>query len=587
MVFIAVLLLLALALTVGVGWQAHDAARSHRETAEAVLEDYAELAASEMIRRSLAVFIRTYNYPLRLAVLRALEADGEGPLPAPRDLPTDSREERGRIFRLAQFLFRYRLGDPGSLEIAGEPPTAAELTWLGRVLTEHVPGFPSFNLPYLMLYGPPEAPLMAFYWAEGGVDQDNRLVPGARVVGVGIDRRQMSQVFAEALGQDRILPAALAGDDVGNEHVRITVWDWTGSELFRSGARIPTSGASTAEKSFDPFYDGILHGWRVRAEIAPEAAPRLIIGGLPRSRLPTLLGLLALAAGLVAVALRLLTWERELTELRSDFVSRVSHELRTPLTQIRMFAETLLLDRVRSPEERRRSIEIVDAEAKRLSHLVENILQLSRSERGALRVTPERQDLSRALQRLVSELRPLVESGRLGDGDGEGDGVRLTADIEPEIVARVDPDALRQIVLNLLDNAVKHGSRAASEQAGRRRRSPEVRIALERCSHRARMTVEDDGPGVPIRDRDRIWRRFHRLDRDAARSGAGIGLAVVRDLVLAHDGTVWVEGVSGGGAPGEAPSGARFVVELPLDPSGEPVGGTGGTGGTGGAEGEA
>src|SRR5215831_16063909 len=95
---------------------------------------------------------------------------------------------------------------------------------------------------------------------------------------------------------------------------------------------------------------------------------------LPRARLPLLLLLLLLNAGFVAAGIRQLRRERAVAALRSEFVSRVSHELRTPLTQIRMFAETLLLDRVRSQEERVRSVAIIDREARRLSNLVENVL---------------------------------------------------------------------------------------------------------------------------------------------------------------------------------------------------------------------
>lgn len=536
-VFLSVLLLLALTLALGVGWRAHEATRSHRERVETVVRDYASLAAGEMLRRSVSLLIQSYCFPLQHAVQRAVE--NGGPIPRPDDLASQDREDLEKAFSVGRFVFRFRLGDPGSVEIAGDPPSPEEHRWLLEFLSRNAPKFPKANLPFLMLYGPPrQAPLMAIYWVDGKPDETGLLQQGAVATGVALDRGELHRVFADALESATLLPGPATGAEVDNREVRVTVRDWTGTEVFRSHAS-PIEDAVQVERGDDALARGTLVGWTVRVEIAREAAPRLIIGGLPRSRLPSLLALLALAVGLIVAALWLLARERELARLRSDFVSRVSHELRTPLTQIRMFAETLLLDRVRSPDERRRSMEIIDGEARRLSHLVENVLQLSRSERGALHVTPERCDLSALTARLAAELQPLLVKGR------------LTANVEPDLYAQVDPDAIRQIVLNLLDNAIKYG--APDDDA-----MPEIRLALERRSDRVLLSLEDDGPGVPRRERERIWERFHRIERDSEATGTGIGLAVVRELVLAQGGRVWVESSERGGA--------RFVVELPREP---------------------
>lgn len=559
--FIAGLLLLALALTAAVAWQAHDAARSHRATAEAVLHDYAALTAGELIRRSTAVMGQRYLYYVQLMLQRATEPDG--PLPTPGEMvPPDPRPALVEAAGVVRYVFRFEPGSSGSLEVAtaagAAAPTGAEEEWLAEALAGVAPGFPAANLRHAMLFGPPATPVMAMYWVQGEPGEE------IRVLGAALDRGALHRVFTTALGVDSALPAVLAGtaDEDGNPRgdgdsaaaLRLAVRDWTGRVVFRSGPEAPFPDTPEAVVPFtgedaergEGSRGKIFAGFTATAQIAPQAAPDLIIGGLPRSRLPWLLASLALAVALVAAALALLARERELARLRSDFVSRVSHELRTPLTQIRMFAETLLLERVRSPEEARRSLEIVDGEARRLSHLVENILQFSRSERGALEVAPQPRDLSRLVTDLVAELRPLVESGRL-DGGGR---VRLLAGIEPGIAARVDPDALHQIVLNLLENAVKYGGGDAGQGEA------EIRLALERRAGVARLTVEDDGPGVPRRERGRVWQPFHRLERDAGSAGTGIGLAVVRELVHAHGGRVDVE-------DGE-PRGARFVVELPL-----------------------
>ena len=131
---------------------------------------------------------------------------------------------------------------------------------------------------------------------------------------------------------------------------------------------------ATAVKSRPP--------WRApRGCSLPTAlADQLVIGGLPPSRLPAILGLLVASVVLVCTTLLLLRKESELARVRTEFVANVSHELRTPLAKIRLFAETLLLNRIRSPQEARRSLEIIDKEVRRLSSQVENVLQFSKTE---------------------------------------------------------------------------------------------------------------------------------------------------------------------------------------------------------------
>jgi signal transduction histidine kinase len=206
-------------------------------------------------------------------------------------------------------------------------------------------------------------------------------------------------------------------------------------------------------------------------------------------------------------------------------VAGVSHELRTPLTQIRMFAETLLLGRVRSDDEHRRALTVIDQESRRLGQLVENVLQFSRGERGTLRLSKSRIDLSDIVRTTIETFKPIAAARN----------VTIKTTLEPSLVD-ADADAISQIVLNLLDNAVKYGPAGG-----------EVRVTVGN----ARIIVEDDGPGIPPSDRKRIWRRYERLDTNRAIGGAGIGLAVVKELTTLHGGKAWVEDK------------ARFIVELP------------------------
>jgi len=272
------------------------------------------------------------------------------------------------------------------------------------------------------------------------------------------------------------------------------------------------------------------------------AAQRIVVRQAARPGLPLLLGFLTLTAALAVVALAQLRREQELARLRADFTSSVSHELRTPLAQILLFGETLALDRVRSPDERRAAAETIVQEARRLLGLVENVLHFAQAERGATQLEARAIDLAPVLGSVVAAFAPLADAAR----------VQLTTALDGDVAAVADPLALRQIVLNLLDNAVKYGPPGQT-----------VMLGATRAGAWTRVWVEDGGPGVPESDRERIWSPFVRLGRDRnayatggqARTGSGIGLAVVRELTTRMGGHAWVE-------PG-ARGGARFVVELP------------------------
>jgi signal transduction histidine kinase len=214
----------------------------------------------------------------------------------------------------------------------------------------------------------------------------------------------------------------------------------------------------------------------------------------------------------------------------------VSHELRTPLAQVRMFAETLLLGRVRSPEEKQRSLQIIDQEARRLTHLVENILQFSRAERQAVTLNPAPVAVAPQIREVLEGFAPLARARQ----------VTLRGDLSEGVEAVADAGAMRQILLNLLDNAVKYGPAGQT-----------VTVRARNGGDWIRIEVDDQGPGVPKGSRRRVWESYYRLDRDAgsAVAGSGIGLSVVMELVLLQHGRAWIEEAPGGGA--------RFIVELP------------------------
>ncbi len=509
--FTALLLGVALVASALLAWQAHSAEASHRAATEAVLRDYAGLAANELLRRASS----EVGYQGHYVLVQALAAPGAHPAALARS--SDARTRRAASLVRRTFSIR-----PPTRKVVfdgEEDPEAA--AWL----TER-------------LAAPPEpAPYAVWGGVWAGSARTFVLGPpreGARV-GYEVEQAALAPFIQSAVDEGPLLPPSLGHGRVGNERLALRVRDPAGREILRHGDG--WSGALQVSARGGDAYAGALLGFTAEVEIDPSAAPDLVIGGLPGSRLPQVTALLGLAAVLLAAAVVQLRRERALERLRSEFVASASHELRTPLTQIRMFAETLRLGRIRSEGERGRALEIIDREARRLGHLVENLLQFSRSGRGAPTAAPVVQELGPLVAEVVESFRPVAAAS----------GAAVRPEVAQGLRARVDADAFRQILRNLLDNAVKYGPHGQ-----------EVAVFLEGAGPgRLRLAVEDEGPGIPPAERERVFGRFQRLERDRAGAvtGTGLGLAVVRELVTACGGRCAVlSGVRGG---------ARVVVELP------------------------
>lgn len=212
---------------------------------------------------------------------------------------------------------------------------------------------------------------------------------------------------------------------------------------------------------------------------------------------------------------------RELDRMKSELLSTVSHELRTPLGSIKGYATTLLTHEAKlDPEERREFLEIIDSEADRLRELIENLLDLSRIEAGVLRIEPAR-------ARLGPLMREVARKVQLAAPDHQ---VEIDWPSDREVVA--DTRRVYQVVQNLLTNAVKY-----SPGGGR------IRLTGAYSRRELRVSVGDEGLGLPPRELDRIFDRFHRVGGEVSSrvGGTGLGLAICKALVDAHGGRIWAE----------------------------------------------
>ena len=525
---VTALLVLTFGVAAVLGIQAYGVARYHRAQADRVLRDYAALAAARVAQRSASqIYFYAIIPPLK-ALQRAHEIAPHAPLPRPSGLMTEAMEWESKLDLPIRFTFRLDL-PTGKLETAGEPASPATRAWLLDSLPAHLRTVYDTSWHMGAILGPPSPGAERHYVAYTVLrDRTNAF---RTALGFDANPAGLRPFFASATDKFPLLPRPLTSGVQYDSMGSFIITDRYGVELYRSPAQYtsPFTARDTIGTDMGDLY--------AQATLRAEVADQLIIGGLPKSRLPLILGLLAMTAVLIGTALVQLRREYELARLRTDFISGVSHELRTPLAQIRMFSETLVLGRVRSDEEERRSLAIIDQEARRLTHLVENLLHFSRSERQATRVTPEPTALAPLVEEVIEGFAPLAAAR----------GVSLQAAVTEGLVAPVDPGAMRQMLLNLLDNAVKYGPTGQTVTVG----------AAAGPNGAARLWVDDCGPGVPRADRERVWDRFWRLERDrgSAVAGSGIGLAVVRELAGLHHGRTWVEDAQSGGS--------RFVVELP------------------------
>jgi two-component system, OmpR family, phosphate regulon sensor histidine kinase PhoR len=216
---------------------------------------------------------------------------------------------------------------------------------------------------------------------------------------------------------------------------------------------------------------------------------------------------------------------------KTSFVANVSHEFKTPLTTIRLYSELLEQGRVRDPDQGNQYLRTIGRETERLTRLVNNALDFSRLEQGQKKFKLEKIELVTELSRLLETHAPRVAEA----------GLTLKRDLpDSEIHLTTDRDALEQIVLNLVDNAVKYAS--AGEEV--------LVSAAAESQGGARIRVADRGPGVPADQRERIFDKFHRVDDalTAEKSGAGLGLSIARQLARGMGGDITYNPREGGGA---------------------------------------
>ncbi len=502
------LTVVAVGLTVGLAVEARIATDRHRAAAEAGLRDRAEFAALTFrqlfIARAWAAIL-----PIFRAIDHGRGVNPRVPLPPVGVLRTAAEQvarcgECGPILRPVYFFRLLRPGD--SVEVDGPPLAPARRAELAARIDRMPLRRDWREWDYATVsdtLGP--TPAMVF-------------LTEPRDSGVGRSRSTASR------SPSTRSPASSCGPR----------WRRSRSSRRRHPTACPTTRSSPSP-SCDPTaaprsssrpgglpdtYMSSIPGsrfldiWTIRVRLDPAVASGLLAGGVPPARTPLLTALVAMAV-LLILATAAVAWRAlELADLRAEFVASVSHELRTPLAQILLFGDSLTLGTMRTRRDVRVAGGIIVGEARRLLRLVDNVLLFGRQGRR-LEVRMKEEPLAPLVRDVVAGFAPVAAASE----------ARLATVRLDDVAATLDDEAMRQVLLNLLDNAVKYGPRGQT-----------VSLGLALADGRARLWVEDEGPGIPPGDRARVWRPFVRLARDVDRqaAGSGIGLSLVREIVARH-----------------------------------------------------
>ncbi len=293
-------------------------------------------------------------------------------------------------------------------------------------------------------------------------------------------------------------------------------------------------GTPEAERNLEGAFPGLTLAIKLRGTTLAAIGERFA-----RISFLSLAALSLVLAGGIALTYRNVTKEMALARLKSDFVSNVSHELRTPLSLIRLYAETLEMGRLTSPEKYQEYYCIIRKESERLTALINNILDFSRIEAGRKEYDFRETDMSELVHNTLDSYRYQLEQS----------GFQFEEKIDEVPPMRVDREAMARSLLNLVNNALKYSQDRKY-----------IGVNLYRDNGSVKLEVVDQGIGIPQQEQQKIFEKFYRVGDPLVHNtkGSGLGLSLVRHIVQAHGGEVAVDS-----APGQ---GSKFTIVLPVKP---------------------
>jgi signal transduction histidine kinase len=341
--------------------------------------------------------------------------------------------------------------------------------------------------------------------------------------------------------KDHFFPEML--DDVITRNVNDTQTDKNHAVMMLRGKYESTAlaqssgwdnGTPEVERNLEGAFPGLTLAIKLRGTTLAAIGERFA-----RISFLSLAALSLVLAGGIALTYRNVTKEMALARLKSDFVSNVSHELRTPLSLIRLYAETLEMGRLTSPEKYQEYYQIIRKESERLTALINNILDFSRIEAGRKEYDFRETDMSELVHNTLDSYRYQLEQS----------GFQFQEKIDEVPPMRVDREAMARSLLNLVNNALKYSQDRKY-----------IGVNLYRDNGSVKLEVVDQGIGIPHQEQQKIFEKFYRVGDPLVHNtkGSGLGLSLVRHIVQAHGGEVAVDSTPG--------QGSKFTIVLPVKP---------------------
>ena len=502
----SILLGFSLIILFGLAWQAVQATRAHYAISDNVLREYAVLISNEYSRR----LTQDIGYRGYFEVISEIREQYQNTQTSLSDLLLTSKSAD-----LVEYIVSFKEETLSVYHGSASKASAIDIETLEQTLND---------LDTATLG---KRPFHAIHFIGSSPQTFVFMLINDDVIGFIVDKTSLKQKLAESFERAPLFPSSLANGKLTNGYIGIFVSLSDDSML----AQLGFVGEPFVTKVLEEEYGGIFEGMGIHVSIDSAINQALIIGEQPLLRLPFLLIALAVAAGLLLVAIRQIGREQALMAMRNRFIAEASHELRTPLAQIRLFAETLMLNRATDEQAKHKALSIINREAQRLGYLVDNILSFSQKAKNR-HVTLVEENIEPIVVEAVEALEYTAAQ------------LNSTFNLEiHDVVCLIDRSALLQVLINLLDNALKYGG---SGQL--------VTVRVREQSDGVYIYVIDQGQGIPEEEQDKIWTDFYR-PKTSRETGVGIGLSIVRELTILMKGECWLEPMA---------SGACFVLRFPL-----------------------
>ena len=352
------------------------------------------------------------------------------------------------------------------------------------------------------------------------------------IAGVALDADYLKDHFFPEMLDDMISRNVSDAQTDKNHAVMMLHGKYESTALAQSSGW--DGGTPEVERNLEGAFPGLALAIKLRGTTLAAIGERFALISFL-----TLAALSLVLAGGIALTYRNVTKEMALARLKSDFVSNVSHELRTPLSLIRLYAETLEMGRLTSPEKYQEYYRIIRKESERLTALINNILDFSRIEAGRKEYDFRETDMSELVHNTLDSYRYQLEQS----------GFQFEEKIDDVPPMRVDREAMARSLLNLVNNALKYSQDRKY-----------IGVNLYRDNGSVKLEVVDQGIGIPHQEQQKIFEKFYRVGDPLVHNtkGSGLGLSLVRHIVQAHGGEVSVDS-----APGQ---GSKFTIVLPVKP---------------------